>query len=275
MSERSTESDASSRVRTRAFRAIVPCVAVAAFMGLWQLACTLDLVPSFMLPSPLQVLEALRIDADLLFAHAAVTLAEALIGLAGGIAFGFLIAVAMERFKMVDAALSPLITISQTVPTVAIAPLLVLWFGYDMLPKVLLVILTTFFPITVALSTGFRSVDPDAVDLLRTMGMSRARIFRYAKLPAAADSFFSGLLMAATYAVVAAVVAEWLGGFDGLGVYMTRVRKSYDYDSLFAAVIIISAVSLLLMAATKALRYVCMPWRRNRTAKERKEGKRA
>lgn len=244
-------------------------------MGLWQLACMLDLVPSFMLPSPLQVLEALRIDADLLFAHAAVTLAEALIGLAGGIAFGFLIAVAMERFKMVDAALSPLITISQTVPTVAIAPLLVLWFGYDMLPKVLLVILTTFFPITVALSTGFRSVDPDAVDLLRTMGMSRARIFRYAKLPAAADSFFSGLLMAATYAVVAAVVAEWLGGFDGLGVYMTRVRKSYDYDSLFAAVIIISAVSLLLMAATKTLRYVCMPWRRNRTAKERKEGKRA
>lgn len=253
---------------------MVPGIAVAAFIGLWQLACTLELVPSFMLPSPSQVVHALVEDADLLAAHAAVTLCEALIGLAGGIALGALMAIAMERFKTVDAALSPLITISQTIPVVAIAPLLVLWFGYDMLPKVLLVILTTFFPITVALSTGFRSVDPDAIDLLRTMGMSRVRIFLYAKLPAAADSFFSGLLMAATYAVVAAVVAEWLGGFDGLGVYMTRVRKSYDYDSMFAAIFIIAAVSLLLMGATKALRRACMPWRRDgehERTKERKE----
>ncbi len=271
MSDESAESIAPSRTRRRAdlrlrsrraFRILMPCLAVAAFIGLWQLVCTLELVPSFMLPSPLQVVDALMADSDLLAAHATTTLAEALIGLAGGIALGFLIAVVMERFCAVDAALSPLITISQTIPTVAIAPLLVLWFGYDMLPKVLLVILTTFFPITVALSTGFRSVDPDAIDLLRTMGMGRVRIFLYAKLPAAADSFFSGLLMAATYAVVAAVVAEWLGGFDGLGVYMTRVRKSYDYDSMFAAIVIISAVSLLLMAGTKALRYLCMPWKR-------------
>ena len=259
----------------RAFRIVVPCIAVAVLIGLWQLVCTLELVPSFMLPSPVQVLGALIDDADLLAAHAATTLAEALIGLAGGIALGALIAIAMERFKTIDAALSPLITISQTIPVVAIAPLLVLWFGYDMLPKVLLVILTTFFPITVALSTGFRSVDPDAIDLLRTMGMSRARIFLYAKLPAAADSFFSGLLMSATYAVVAAVVAEWLGGFDGLGVYMTRVRKSYDYDSMFAAIVIISAVSLLLMAGTKALRYACMPWKRDGKRERNEEGEEA
>lgn len=269
---RSHHRDAKRRIR-RSVRAIVPCLAVATLLGLWQLVCTLHLVPSFMLPSPMQVLDALLADGELLAAHGAVTLAEALMGLAGGVALGFLIAVAMERFFLVDAALSPLITISQTIPTVVVAPLLVLWFGYDMLPKVLLVVLTTFFPITVALASGFRSVDPDAIDLLRTMGMGRWRIFRYAKLPAAADSFFSGLLMAAAYAVVAAVVAEWLGGFEGLGVYMTRVRKSYDYDSLFAAVAIISGVSLLLMVIVKALRYGCMPWKRRGSAVMTEEGK--
>ena len=128
----------------------------------------------------------------------------------------------------------------------------------------LLVALTTFFPITVALASGFRSVDPDAVDLMRTLGASRWQVFRFAKLPAAAASFFTGLRISVTYAVIGAVVAEWLGGFDGLGVYMTRVRKSYDYDSLFAAIVVVSAVSLALLGATKALERACMPWLRAR-----------
>ena len=187
---------------------------------------------------------------------------EALIGLACGVAAGFLLAVAMDRFVVIDKALSPLVTISQTIPTVAIAPLLVLWLGYGMLPKVLLVALTTFFPITVSLASGFRSVDPDAIDLMRTMNASWWQIFCFAKLPAAAESFFAGLRISATYAVVGAVVAEWLGGFEGLGVYMTRVRKSYSYDQMFAVIIIISALSLVLMGITRLLERACMPWKR-------------
>lgn len=250
---------------SKAIRIGAPCVAIALLLAAWQAACSLGLVPSFMLPSPMDVARALVDDAGLLAAHAGATVAEALIGLAGGIALGFAIAVAMERFPLLDAALSPLVTVSQTIPVVAVAPLLVLWFGYGMLPKALLVVLTTFFPITVALASGFKSVDPDAVALMRTMGASRLDIFRFAKLPAAAQQFFAGLRISATYAVIGAVVAEWLGGFEGLGVYMTRVRKSYDYDSMFAAIVVISAVSLALLGATKVLERACMPWLRART----------
>lgn len=250
--------------RTRTIRIVAPCAACVLLVALWQAACSLGLVPSFMLPSPLDVARAVVDDGELLASHAAITLAEALAGLALGIALGFALAVAMERFSLVDAALSPLVTVSQTIPVVAVAPILVLWFGYGMLPKVLLVALTTFFPITVALSSGFRSVDPDAIDLLRTMGASRLQVFRFAQLPAAAGSFFAGLRISATYAVIGAVVAEWLGGFEGLGVYMTRVRKSYDYDSLFAAIVVVSAVSLALLGATKAIERACMPWLRAR-----------
>ncbi|NHM15745.1 ABC transporter permease subunit [Eggerthellaceae bacterium zg-887] len=239
-----------------------PTLTVLFVLVAWQVACTFEVVPSFLLPSPLDVASTLVNDAPLLASHALVTLGEALVGLACGVAAGFLLAMAMDRFAVVDKALSPLVTISQTIPTVAIAPLLVLWLGYGMLPKVLLVALTTFFPITVSLASGFRSVDPDVIDLMRTMNASWWQMFRFAKLPAAADSFFAGLRISATYAVVGAVVAEWLGGFEGLGVYMTRVRKSYRYDQMFAVIFIISALSLLLMGAVRVLERACMPWKR-------------
>ena len=109
---------------------------------------------------------------------------------------------------------------------------------------------------------GFRSVDPDVVDLMRTMTATRWQIFFYAKLPAAAEQFFSGLRISATYAIVGAVIAEWLGGFLGLGVYMTRVRKSFAYDRMFASIILISALSLALMKGVDLLERVCMPWKK-------------
>ena len=243
-------------------RWVAPTLTVVAVLAVWQLVCSVGLVPSFLLPSPVQVVQALVADASLLAGHAVVTVEEAVIGLVLGVAVGFAVAVLMDRFELVYRALDPLITISQTIPTVAIAPLLVLWFGYDLLPKVLLVVLTTFFPVTVALASGFRSVDPDAIDLMRTMNASRWQIFWYAKLPAAAGQFFAGLRISATYAVVGAVVAEWLGGFSGLGVYMTRVRKSYSYDKMFAVILLISALSLLLMGLVSLLQRASMPWER-------------
>ena len=263
------EADASqsfraSRVERRASHArwLAPTLTVAAVLVIWQAACSAGLVPSYLLPSPVQVVEALVGDAPLLAGHAVVTVEEAALGLVLGVAVGFAVALLMDRFELVYRALDPLITISQTIPTVAIAPLLVLWFGYDLLPKVLLVVLTTFFPVTVALASGFRSVDPDVIDLMRTMNASRWQVFRYAKLPAAAGQFFAGLRISATYAVVGAVVAEWLGGFSGLGVYMTRVRKSYSYDKMFAVILLISVLSLALMGLVGLIQRGCMPWER-------------
>ena len=152
--------------------------------------------------------------------------------------------------------------ITQTVPTIAVAPLLVLWQGFGMAPKITLVVLTTFFPIAVSLLDGYRCADPDAINLLRSMGAGRVKIFRYIKFPSALGSFFAGLKVSASYAVVGAVVAEWLGGFEGLGVYMTRVRKAYAFDRMFAVIIFITLVSLLLMWGVAVLRKLVMPWER-------------
>jgi len=152
--------------------------------------------------------------------------------------------------------------ISQTIPTIAIAPLLVLWMGFGVAPKIALVVITTFFPIAVGLLDGFKSADRDAVSLLRSMNATRWQIFRHVKFPAALPYFFSGLKISASYAVVGAVISEWLGGFEGLGVYMTRVRKAYAFDKMFAVIILVVIVSLLLMRLVNLLRTVSMPWLR-------------
>ncbi|OUO32396.1 ABC transporter permease [Olsenella sp. An293] len=247
---------------SRARRVLTPLLTIVALLALWQAVVAVGLVPNFLLPTPVQVVQALAEDAALLASHCVTTLAEAAAGLAAGVALGFVFAVLMDRFESFYLAFEPLMTISQTIPTVAIAPLLVLWLGYGALPKIVLVIISTFFPITVSLASGFRSVDPDVVDLMRTMNASRWQIFWYAKLPAAADQFFSGLKISATYAIVGAVIAEWLGGNEGLGVYMTRVRKSFSYDRMFAAIIVISALSLGLMKLVELAQRVLMPWKR-------------
>lgn len=247
---------------SRARRVLTPLLTIVALLALWQAVVVVGIVPNFLLPTPVQVVQALVEDAALLASHCVTTLAEAAAGLAAGVALGFVFAVLMDRFESFYLAFEPLMTISQTIPTVAIAPLLVLWLGYGALPKVVLVIISTFFPITVSLASGFRSVDPDVVDLMRTMNASRWQIFWYAKLPAAADQFFSGLKISATYAIVGAVIAEWLGGNEGLGVYMTRVRKSFSYDRMFAAIIVISALSLGLMKLVELAQRACMPWKR-------------
>ena len=246
----------------RARRVAMPLATIAVLLVVWQAAVVTGLVPNFLLPTPVQVVQALVEDAALLASHCVTTLAEAAAGLAAGVALGFAFAVLMDRFEGFYLAFEPLMTISQTIPTVAIAPLLVLWLGYGALPKVVLVIVSTFFPITVSLASGFRSVDPDVIDLMRTMNASRWQVFWYAKLPAAAEQFFSGLKISATYAIVGAVIAEWLGGNEGLGVYMTRVRKSFSYDRMFAAIIVISALSLALMKVVELVQRLCMPWKR-------------
>ena len=122
----------------------------------------------------------------------------------------------------------------------------------------------SFFPITIGLLDGFRQADPDAMDLLRAMGARRYQIFWYIKMPQALGSFFSGLRISATYSIVGAVISEWLGGFEGLGVYMVRVKKSYSFDKMFAVIFLISAVSLLLMKLVDLLGKASMPWEKER-----------
>lgn len=240
---------------------IWPILAICTLLGIWQFVSGTGIVPKYLLPSPSDVVKAFVIDFPLLMENAKVTLVEAFVGLGVGILVGFVIAVIMDRYDKLYQAFYPIIVITQTIPTVAIAPLLVLWFGYEMLPKVILIVLTTFFPITVGLLNGFRAADKDTMNLMRSMGASKKQIFWYVKFPESLEQFFASLRISASYAVVGAVISEWLGGFSGLGVYMTRVKKSFSFDKMFAVIFLISMISLLLMWGVDILQKKCMPWK--------------
>ena len=235
--------------------------AVAALLLLWQTVCSLGWVPGYMLPSPVQVVQAFLSELPLLFENSLITLQEAFLGLLLGVTVGFVAAVLMDAFELLYKAFYPLLILTQTIPSVAIAPLLVLWFGYGMTPKIVLIVISTFFPVTVGLLDGFRSADRDAIGLLRSMGANRLQLFRHIKFPSALPQLFSGLRIAAAYSGVGAVISEWLGGFGGLGVYMTRVKKAFAFDKMFAVIFLISAISLALMALVELAQKKCMPYR--------------
>lgn len=245
-----------------------PFFAIALLIVIWAAACGFEAVPSYMLPSPADVARAFVNDFSTMMAHSATTLSEAAAGLGIGIVLAFITAALMDRFSLLYNAIYPLLVISQTIPTIAIAPILVLWMGFGIAPKITLVVLTTFFPITVGMLDGFRSADPDAIALLRSMGANNLKIFRYIKLPSSLSHFFAGLKISASYAIVGAVIAEWLGGFEGLGVYMTRVRKAYQFDKMFAVIILIIIISLLLMLLVTLVRKAIMPWERKGDRKQ-------
>ncbi|MCR4963070.1 MAG: ABC transporter permease [Firmicutes bacterium] len=222
----------------------------------------MQVVPGFMLPSPGKVVSALIHDMPLLLQHAAVSLQESFYGLTAAVVTAFFLALLMDGCRFLRRSLYPLLVLSQTVPPVAIAPLLVLWLGYGLLPKAALIFITCFFPLAIGLLTGLQGVDRDIVRLYRSMGANKRQILFQVKLPAALDSFFAGLRIAVAYAIVGAVIAEWLGGNRGLGVYMTRARNSFSYDKMFAVIIVVSLLSLLLIKGVDLLQKRSMPWKR-------------
>ena len=239
---------------------IAPSIIIAVLLMIWQILSMVNIIPKFMLPSPFEVVKAFVLDFPLLMEHTKITLLEAFLGLGLGIILGFAMAVIMDRFEYAYKMIYPVLIISQTIPTVAIAPLLVLWLGYGILPKITLIVMTSFFPITIGLLDGFRSADKDMLNLLKTMGATSFQNFVHVKLPGSLGYFFAGLRISVSYSIIGAVVAEWLGGFSGLGVYMTRVRKSYSFDKMFAVIFLISAISLLLMYLVKKIQKWCIVW---------------
>ncbi len=253
---------------TKRFRSITdkwlpPLLTLAVAFAIWFFVCEGELVPAFMLPSPGAVARAFVENFGYMAKESLITVQEAVYGLLAGIALAFVLATLMDKFRFVYKAFYPLLIVSQTIPTIAIAPLLVLWMGYGMAPRITLVIITTFFPIAIGLLEGYESVDEDSVHLLRSMGAGKLQVFRHVKLPSAMPGFFSGLSIASSYAVIGALIAEWLGGNNGLGVYMTRVKKAYSFDKMFAVIVFICVVSLLLMALVKLAEQAVLAYRKD------------
>lgn len=228
-------------------------ILVVLILVFWQMCVSLEVIPDYLLPSPLQIVEAFIEDFSLLMEHAKYTLATAFIGTAIGLIISFVLSILMDLSKTMKELIYPVILLNQTIPTIAIAPLLIIWLGYGITPKVVLVVLAVFFPITIALVDGYQSVSREHLNLFKSMKASKYQLYRHLKIPSAMGSFFTGLKVALSYALISAVIAEWLGGYHGLGVYMTRVRKSYDLDSMFAVIFLISFLTILLIGLVKWL----------------------
>ncbi|MCL2765404.1 MAG: ABC transporter permease [Treponema sp.] len=241
---------------------LLPVIPVALLLLAWQILSASGIVPPYMLPGPLRVISVFIDDFPLLMSHLLYTLMEAMSGLALAVTAAFVLAVVMDASNIIKKSVTPILLITQTMPVIAIAPLLILWMGYGIAPKITLVFLTCFFPVTIGLLGAFASADSDALRLLQSMGAKKWQLYRYIKIPQSLPAFFSGLKIAASYSIIGAVVAEWLGGDAGLGVYMIRVRRSYSFDKMFAVIILVSVLSLLLIKLVTLLEKKSMPWRK-------------
>jgi putative hydroxymethylpyrimidine transport system permease protein len=219
-------------------------------------------LPHYILPAPSEIVKVLIERWDVFLHHTGVTVAESVVGAALGIALGIALAMGMFLRSWLEQAVYPLLIASQNVPIFAIAPLLVVWFGYGFGSKVAMAAVTVFFPMTVAVLDGLKRTDPDWVRLFRTMGATRRQIFFRLRLPAALPALFSGLKLAAIYASVGAVLGEWAGAGAGLGYLMLSANAQLRVAEVFAAILCLTPIGLVLLGAVVLLERKLMPWQR-------------
>ncbi len=228
---------------------------------IWQ-AGAMGMDAAYILPSPTQILVRMwELRGPLLTAHLPATLLCTGIGLAISIVLGLLLAVLMDWSPAAEKMLYPLIVASQTIPTTALAPLFVLWFGYTIWSKVLVTVLITFFPIAITVFDGFRSAKTDMIDMLRTFGAGKKEIFLKLKLPAALPYFFSAIKMAIPLSIIGAAIGEWLGAQAGLGYFSRRMMTQLDGAGVFAPIVLLSVVAMLAVAIVSWIEKKFVTWR--------------
>jgi ABC-type nitrate/sulfonate/bicarbonate transport system permease component len=215
-----------------------------------------------MLPPPSAIARSFRDDRELLFDNARVTLLEILLGFGCALVIGVAVGIAIASSRILERALYPIIIASQTIPMVALAPLLLIWYGYGLLPKVIVTTLVCFFPIAVSTVDGLRAVDREVIAMLRTFGAGRWRRFWLASVPSAMPSLFSGIRVAITFSVIGAVFGELVGASEGLGYLMQRAAAQFQTARVFAALFILSGMGVGLFALATLLERLALPWRR-------------
>lgn len=227
---------------------------------IWEILVNLLRIEVWLLPAPSKIVLSFWNSGHLLWLHTGRTLTEAIAGLIVGTVFGFLLAVTMEFSQLFKKILYPLLLISQTVPFITVAPLLVIWFGFGISAKLILIAVVCFFPVAINMKEGLESADKNLLKLVRSLGGNRWKIFRLVKLPASLPYFFSGLRISAAYAVLTAVISEWIGSDRGLGILLIRSSKSFQTDRVFAIIIFISFLSLILVRLIDVLGRNLIPW---------------
>lgn len=249
-----------ARARQALGHILPPVVVAVVLLGIWQLFATISHVRPQIIPTPWLVMSQGWQWRSAIWANTVPTLEETSMGFAVSLVCAFVIAVAMELWRPVKTAVYPFLVISQALPLIAIAPIVDLWLGFGLLPKLVVVAFVTFFPVTVGLTEGFASAEAAAVNLLRSMGARRASIFWRLRLPGAMPYFFAGLRIAVTYAVVGAIFAEYVGASSGLGIFMSEQFGQLRTDLVYAAVAVTAAVSVALFALTYLVQLLVIPW---------------
>lgn len=231
---------------------------------LWEMIGKARPIPEYILPLPSSIGQALYKNFALLISHSKYTIIAALTGLFIAAILAIFISFFMNKYEMLKRIIYPLLVISQTIPIIALAPLMMIWFGLGILPKIFTVSLVCFFPLTINITEGLEETSVEEIELLEVMGASQWEIFKNVQVPSTLPSFFSGLKISATYSIMGAVIGEWLGGNKGLGVYMIRSMQTYKTSNLFAGIITVIILSIIFFKITELLSWLVMPWNRHK-----------
>ncbi len=235
-------------------------VLTLALLALWELYVRAGQVSIQVLPSPIAIVQALMNNWSIIYDNTLQTLLETVLGLTLAALLGLLLAITLDISNWMRRAVYPLLITSQTIPIIALAPLLLIWIGYDIRPKLIVVTLYCFFPIAVATIDGLASAEPELIKLLHSMRATRWQILRLVRLPGAMPAFFSGLRIAAAYSVIGAIFGEYVGAEKGLGIYMQKAANSFATINVFAAILVTTILSLLLFGLVSLIERLALPW---------------
>ena len=239
---------------------LFPFAVLAALLGAWELWVQLGDVPKWQLPAPSAVGQELAESRVLLWDNFLITLQEIALGFMAALAAGLLLAAGIAYSRILERSVYPIVIASQTIPIIAIAPLLLIWVGYGITPKVIIVGLICFYPIAVNTVDGLKAVDPDMVNMVRTLGASRWQIFTKLQIPTSLPFMFSGIKIGISVSVIAAVIGEWVGASKGLGYLITYSQPLFLTDRVFAAIVVLSILGIGLFVLASVVERMMLPW---------------
>lgn len=249
-------------MRDRLGRVLAPAGVLITLIWLWEIAVHINNTPRWMLPAPSDIALAFRDDWEMLAMHTRVTLTEVLIGFGIAVLAGLLTGIAIDSSRTIERALYPLLIASQTIPMVVLAPLFLIWFGYGLLPKVLITALVAYFPLAVNTVDGLKSTDRELLKLMVSMGANRWQVFRLAKVPSALPLVFSGARISVAFSVIGAVFGEFVGAKAGLGYLMDRSAPQFETPRVFACIVILAVMGVSLFLIVSLIERLMLPWRR-------------
>ena len=263
MSNHTSENPAPSKIGSVASRIwpwLTPVMILVGIVVLWELWVQIWNIPKWQLPSPSEIALELAASRGLLLGHTLVTLEEIVLGFIAALAAGLLLATGIAYSRILERSVYPIVIASQTVPIIAIAPLLLIWVGYGIAPKVIVVALICFYPIAVNTVDGLKAVDPDMVNMIKTLGASRWQVFTKLQMPTAMPYMFSGIKVGISVSVIAAVIGEWVGASAGLGYLITYSQPLFLTARVFAAIVVLSAMGISLFVLASVVERMMLPW---------------